>query len=452
MMAAAVSEDEGGMMAATAMREDSDGGGSSGSGEVAGFDTLVRILDDEQLFPPAPTPTPAGAATVPPRLPSSLDDCVATCDALCARGRAAAAAHDARTALTSLRAARSRGWDALHAGCWRDALPDLRRATAAAAFAAGTAAALLFQDAAASWRELDAALCIAPPALAAHMHALLPTVAPARTSAGRRGGALTAAATMAATEVPRHHDPLPAAPPPALTTPSVDTFRSVAFARGVPLLVRRGCAHWRALTDRAHTWDNDAYLAAVAGDRVVPVEVGGDYLGAQWGARRMPLAAHLALVAAGDPSAGYLAQHALFEQVPELRDDIATPPYCALGDPSSVDVRAWWGPGGTVSRLHFDTPHNLLAQVVGVKRILLYPPLPPASPAGDMYPVRGALNNTSAVANPLAPDRAAFPRFPPAPTFAVDLAPGDLLYIPPLWWHHVTALSRSASVSFWWHA
>lgn len=30
------------------------------------------------------------------------------------------------------------------------------------------------------------------------------------------------------------------------------------------------------------------------------------------------------------------------------------------------------------------------------------------------------------------------------------LGPGEMLYIPPNWWHHVTALTPSFSVSFWW--
>lgn len=32
------------------------------------------------------------------------------------------------------------------------------------------------------------------------------------------------------------------------------------------------------------------------------------------------------------------------------------------------------------------------------------------------------------------------------------LEEGDLLYIPPKWWHYVRSLSISFSVSFWWRA
>lgn len=31
-----------------------------------------------------------------------------------------------------------------------------------------------------------------------------------------------------------------------------------------------------------------------------------------------------------------------------------------------------------------------------------------------------------------------------------ELAPGEVLYIPPRWWHFVKATTVSFSVSFWW--
>lgn len=89
---------------------------------------------------------------------------------------------------------------------------------------------------------------------------------------------------------------------------------------------------------------------------------------------------------------GYLAQHQLLEQVPELRRDIITPDYCALlldvdedetksdeavGDfddnsKGDVLVNAWLGPIGTVSPLHHDPYYNLLAQATGKRIAFLF--------------------------------------------------------------------------------
>lgn len=92
----------------------------------------------------------------------------------------------------------------------------------------------------------------------------------------------------------------------------------------------------------------------------------------------------------GQQKIGYLAQHRLLDQIPELMRDIITPDYCALltpedeeetessdGTAGRVDevlVNAWLGPNTTVSPLHHDPYHNLLAQVVGYKYIRLYDP------------------------------------------------------------------------------
>jgi [histone H3]-dimethyl/trimethyl-L-lysine36 demethylase len=143
---------------------------------------------------------------------------------------------------------------------------------------------------------------------------------------------------------------------------------------------------------------------------------------------------------------GYLAQHALFDQIPALRNDILVPEYCALGDGEVSSTNAWFGPRGTVSPLHYDPQHNLLAQVVGAKYVRLYHP----RYSKELCPYQeGLTTNTSQVDldHPGPEQRGALRG---VPFEECVLGAGQMLYIPPGWWHYVKALSTSFSVSFWW--
>lgn len=50
-------------------------------------------------------------------------------------------------------------------------------------------------------------------------------------------------------------------------------------------------------------------------------------------------------------------------QINELRDDICIPDYCFVGGGELQSLNAWFGPAGTVTPLHHDPHHNILAQV-----------------------------------------------------------------------------------------
>ncbi|KAK9845504.1 hypothetical protein WJX81_008092 [Elliptochloris bilobata] len=232
-----------------------------------------------------------------------------------------------------------------------------------------------------------------------------------------------------------------------------------------PVVITGAMDHWPALA----RWRRPAYLLAAAGPRTVPVELGAHYLAPGWGQALMPfsqfLAAHLlggaargaggsagpggggaAEAGGGAARRGYLAQHDLFAQVPELARDISTPDYCAATGELCA-VNAWLGPAGTVTPLHTDPHHNLLAQAVGVKYVRLYPP----SAAAVLCPFREGLTTNSSQVDLDAPGAAQrWPGLAQAPLVDCLLRPGQMLYVPPGWWHYVRALTTSFSVSFWW--
>jgi ribosomal protein L16 Arg81 hydroxylase len=110
-------------------------------------------------------------------------------------------------------------------------------------------------------------------------------------------------------------------------------------------------------------------------------------------------------------------------------------------------TRFWMSPAGLGSPLHFDVPQNLFAQVIGRKQVLLYPP----RDVVNLYPLApySRLPHYSRVDAETA-GRGALPTPPADPSDARGVEPGDLLFIPRLWWHQVRSLDFSVSVNFWW--
>lgn len=115
-----------------------------------------------------------------------------------------------------------------------------------------------------------------------------------------------------------------------------------------------------------------------------------------------------------------------------------------------VDPRLWLG-GPVKTQIHNDRDHNLACVIAGRRRFLLFPPEEVAS----LY--IGPIDNPPplSIVDVEAPDPVRFPRFAQALERAqvAELNPGDALFIPRHWWHHVTSFdSYNAMVNYWWGA
>lgn len=100
----------------------------------------------------------------------------------------------------------------------------------------------------------------------------------------------------------------------------------------------------------------------------------------------------------------------------------------------------WFGPAGTVTPLHHDTMNILLAQVLGCKLVTLIPSF-------ETHLVYNHLGVYSEVDFD-APDYERYPLFRDVSRLEVLLEPGQVLFIPVGWWHHVRSLDVSVSLSF----
>ncbi|KAF5324938.1 hypothetical protein D9611_004581 [Ephemerocybe angulata] len=173
-------------------------------------------------------------------------------------------------------------------------------------------------------------------------------------------------------------------PIPRISEPSFLSFQSTQSK--APFIVPGYAQGWPALNE--HPWRRASHLRAASGPgRVVPVEVGENYLSDKWNQVIMSWDAFLSSLDFEDQETcrvqveeiQYLAQHNLFTQMPALEDDIEIPVYayaCLTSDgrvhqpPSNerqLVINSWLGPKGTIS-----PPHTVSAFVdANVYKILI---------------------------------------------------------------------------------
>jgi hypothetical protein len=117
-----------------------------------------------------------------------------------------------------------------------------------------------------------------------------------------------------------------------------------------------------------------------------------------------------------------------------------------------IEPRLWIGNQATVCA-HYDGSDNVACAVAGRRRFILFPP----AQVANLYP--GSLNFTPAGA-PVSlvdlhnPDFDRYPLFQTAldNAYSTELHPGDAIFIPMLWWHHVDSLEKvNGLVNYWWN-
>jgi hypothetical protein len=111
-----------------------------------------------------------------------------------------------------------------------------------------------------------------------------------------------------------------------------------------------------------------------------------------------------------------------------------------------------WLSNRFITPAHFDEMNNVACVVSGMRRFTLFPP----EQISNLY--IGPLEYTPAGA-PVSmvsledPDFRRFPRFREALAAAqvAELEPGDAIFIPAIWWHHVVSLDVvNVLVNYWW--
>ncbi|RYY76906.1 MAG: cupin-like domain-containing protein [Gammaproteobacteria bacterium] len=153
-----------------------------------------------------------------------------------------------------------------------------------------------------------------------------------------------------------------------------------------------------------------------------------------------------------DSPAYYIASNIIDSHLPGFNDaNNILIPRNMHDDAVKERVSIWIG-GATTATCHFDALDNIACCVAGKRRFTLFPP----NQISNLYP--GPLEPTPggqviSLVDFKNPDFEKFPQFHKALSNAqlTELEPGDALYIPSMWWHHVESLAPyNVLVNYWW--
>jgi hypothetical protein len=230
-----------------------------------------------------------------------------------------------------------------------------------------------------------------------------------------------------------------------ISPPPAEVFRRDYLEAARPVIITGLIDDWPA----RRQWSFD-YFEQRFGDRrltSVPLENGKAAYGR--GPRGVPYQTvrfrdYLSMIRTAG-SADRAVVFSVEEELPELLDDVARPPYCT--EAGWFRSRFWFSPPDARGALHRDLPENLYAQVIGHKEWLIYD----RRETARMYsnPPWSALPHFSRV-DAVDPDLTRFPRFAGTHPFHCVLEPGDVLFLPSRWWHQARSLDCSVSINFWW--
>lgn len=239
---------------------------------------------------------------------------------------------------------------------------------------------------------------------------------------------------------------------------------SEVFTSVKPLLLPRFLDHW-PITQAGKASPQQAadYLSQFDKNRPLTVYEGepqhrgrifydDDFTGFNFARTRQTLSQVLEKIFAVsdliEPPSYYVGSTMVDHWLPGLRDD------------NDLDLEGrehlmslWLGNRSRIAA-HYDFPDNIACCLVGRRRVILFPP----EQADNLY--IGPLDFTPSgqpisLVDSCEPDLQRFPKYADAmqAAYVVELNPGDALFIPSMWFHHIEALDPfNVLVNYWWRS
>ncbi|MBC7872787.1 MAG: cupin-like domain-containing protein [Ferruginibacter sp.] len=234
---------------------------------------------------------------------------------------------------------------------------------------------------------------------------------------------------------------------PVATFDTIDpeVFRRDFYRPGVPVVIKNLSHDWPAYS--RWNWD---YFKQLVGDKKVPLynNVKSDaYTPINTADDYKTFGEYIDMISKG-PAAWRIFLFNIFDHAPTLIKDFAWPEHLMKGFIKKYPM-LFTGGAGSITHLHYDIDlsHILHTQFAGRKRVLMFPYKEQYKLYRKPFEVLSLADFSQYYEQNGSPDYEKFPALKLAEGFDFIMEPGDTLFMPAGYWHHMEYLESGFAMS-----
>ncbi|HSU29391.1 MAG TPA: cupin-like domain-containing protein [Chitinophagaceae bacterium] len=234
-------------------------------------------------------------------------------------------------------------------------------------------------------------------------------------------------------------------PVTVLETIDPEVFRRDYYHPGIPVIIKDTASQWPAI--KKWNWD---YFKDLVGDKKVPIynNVKSDaYTPINSADDYKTFGEYIDMIRSG-PAAWRIFLFNIFDHAPQLINDFAWPEHLMKGFIKKYPM-LFTGGATSITHMHFDIDlsHILHTQFGGRKRVLMFPFKEQHKLYRKPFEVLSLADFSNYYENNGTPDYSKFPALKLAEGYDFILEPGDTLFMPSGYWHHMEYIESGFALS-----
>ena len=234
---------------------------------------------------------------------------------------------------------------------------------------------------------------------------------------------------------------------PVITVDSIEpgVFKKDFYKPGIPIVIKNLSRDWPA----SSKWNWD-YFKDLVGDKKVPLYnnvKSNAYTPINKADDYKTFGEYIDMISNG-PAGWRIFLFNIFDHAPQLINDFTWPEHLMKGFVKNYPM-LFTGGAGSITHMHFDIDmsHILHTQFGGRKRVLMFPFKEQRKLYRKPFEVLSLADFSHYYAGNDFPDYKQFPALKLAEGFDFTLEPGDTLFMPAGYWHHMEYLDSGFAMS-----